>query len=344
MGPVSRRAMLTAGLGTVAAMGAGAIGAGAIGPEAYAAPARPAINPRADWAGGRAAKGRLAEEDVRFLIVHHSESPNSEKPGSIPARLRGFFDYHTGPKGWPDVAYNFFVDPFGGIWEGRTGSLAGPVRGDATGGSQGFAQLCCFVGDHTAQPPTEAAMTAMTGLVAWLADRYRIDLAAGTSIGFSSRGSNRWPKGTQVTTDPVVGHRDMSRTSCPGEALYPLVRSRILPGAQALSGRRSVPTATPTDGSPSARESTPPTSPAARTRSPAPTSSPAPSSSSTPAAGEQPAMTPTPAATSAAPVALAENPGLVGRLGDLAVPVAVGAGVLGVGVVAGGVIIAQKDG
>ncbi len=54
---------------------------------------------------------------------------------------------HTGPdKGWPDIAYNFMVDRFGQIFEARAGSLAGPVAGSATGGNQGFSQLCCFLG------------------------------------------------------------------------------------------------------------------------------------------------------------------------------------------------------
>ncbi len=37
---------------------------------------------------------------------------------------------------------------------GPTGALAGPVDADATGGSQGFAQLVCLVGDFTAVLPT----------------------------------------------------------------------------------------------------------------------------------------------------------------------------------------------
>lgn len=317
---ISRRAVLAAGLGTVAALGAGSV--------AYAAPDRPTVHPRAAWAGGRSAQGPLADEDVRLLIIHHSESPNTETPRSIPGRLRGFFDYHTGPKGWPDVAYNFFVDPFGEIWEGRTGSLAGPVRGDATGGSQGFAQLCCFVGDHTATPPTEAALTAMTALVAWLAGRHGIDLWAGTSIAFTSRGSNRWPRGARVTTDPVVGHRDMSRTSCPGEALYPLVRSRILPGAQALVQRPRAATSITVQAAPE------PTAAPSRSR-------PVDGAASVPAvspAGAEPVATATPGAQIAAP----GRPGIAERLGDLAVPLAVGAGILGVGVMAGGVVVAHK--
>lgn len=201
---------------------------------ASAAVRQPAIRRRAEWATNRPALKRPVREDVPSLLVHHTQTPNTQRPGSTPSRLRGMYDFHTKEKGWPDLAYNFLVDPFGEIWEGRGGSLAGPVRGDATGGSQGFAQLCCFIGDHTATPPTAKAMTSMATLLAWLASRYRIDLAAGRRVTFTSRGSNRWARGTRVSTTPIAAHRDMSLTACPGDALYPLVRSRLLPQARVI--------------------------------------------------------------------------------------------------------------
>ncbi len=178
----------------------------------------PQIHPRDAWGSGVPPRGPLTTEQdswVRFLLVHHTQTPNSESPESVPARLRSMFRHHTGTKGWNDIAYNFLVDPFGGIWEGRAGSLAGPVKPDATGGSQGHAILGCFIGDHTVVPPTEAAQAAMSSLLAWLAARYQIDLFAGRNITFVSEGSNRWARGTSVVTDPIAGHRDMSRTECP---------------------------------------------------------------------------------------------------------------------------------
>lgn len=203
--------------------------------EPPAASLRPAIHPRAEWAGHtRPARGQLVPEKPAFLLVHHSESPTPKRHAQVPQAIRSFFDYHTGPKGWPDVAYNFLVDPFGGLWEGRTGSLARPVRGDATGGSQGHAELVCFIGSFDREPPSGSALDAAAKLLAWLAARDGIDLTAARTIRFISRGSNRWPKGAAVTTWPVAGHREMSFTSCPGDALFPLVRKRLLPAARTV--------------------------------------------------------------------------------------------------------------
>lgn len=70
--------------------------------------------------------------------------------------------------------------------------------------------------------------TPRLAFCAWLADRYAIDLTA--LVTFTSRGSNRWKRGAEVTTDPVAGHRDMSLTACPGDALYPLVRTQLVAG------------------------------------------------------------------------------------------------------------------
>ena len=118
-----------------------------------------AIWPRAAWGGDLLPKGELLPEDVRFLLVHHSATTNTYTQASIPATLRNVYAFHTGPaKGWPDICYNFFVDRYGGVWEARTGSLDGPVMASATGGSQGFAQLVCLLGDFTNELPTPAAI------------------------------------------------------------------------------------------------------------------------------------------------------------------------------------------
>lgn len=249
--PVSRRGLLTAV----------ALAPLATRPDAAAAaPVAPAIRPRADWADGRTPQGPLAaEDDVRFLLIHHTVTANDYAADAVPAELRKVYAFHTSAeRGWPDIAYNFFVDRFGTVWEGRAGSLEGPVQVDATGGSQGFAQLVCFLGDFTQAPPTPEARDAAARLCAWLADRYALDLTA--PVTFTSRGSNRWKRGAEVTTDPIAGHRDMSLTACPGDALYPLVRTELTPAA--LAHLRPTPTPTPS-ASPSPSSIPAPAAPAA---------------------------------------------------------------------------------
>lgn len=223
-----------------------------------------AINPRSSWATNRPPKGPLKSEDVRFLLVHHSASRNGHTSADAPAILRSFYDFHTGPeKGWNDIAYNFLIDAEGGIWEGRSGSLDGPVAGDATGGNQGFSQQVCLIGDYNAVQPSSAAKQSLALLLAWLADRYKIDTSPGATVSFVSRGSNRWPSGASVTTPTITGHRTMSQTTCPGDNLYAYVTGALVGDVNAARGG-SAPASTATN---------PPTSVAPSSTAPPPSTS-----------------------------------------------------------------------
>ena len=212
---------------------------------------------RESWGADLPAPADLPTEaagDVRVLLVHHSASPNGYDEAGVVGQIRQFHALHTGPeKGWPDVAYNFFVDRFGRVWQGRAGSLDGPVIGDATGGNQGYSQLVCLIGDFTAEEPSPEAIDALGRVLAWISQRDGVDVTPGATTSFTSRGSNRWPAGRTVETTTIAGHRDMSQTACPGDTVYAHVRGDL----PALVARR-------------AAELTPPTEPPAPTTTPPP--------------------------------------------------------------------------
>ena len=243
----------------------------------------PEIVPRSVWGGDLPVLGSLESEapgDVRFLLVHHTVTSNSDSPSESFTTLRRIYGMHTSPeKGWPDIAYNFLIDRFGVIHEGRSGSLESPIKGSATGGSQGFALLCCFLGDHQVQAPTEQAQSSMVALLAWLASKYDIPMSEGSTATFVSRGSNRWPAGKTVTTPTIGGHRDMSSTACPGDAAYVLLNARFRPEVAAIvGGVAAAPAAT-----------TPPTVPATIATT---TAAPATTTSTSPPTTQAPSTTP----------------------------------------------------
>jgi N-acetylmuramoyl-L-alanine amidase len=223
---------------------------------------------RDSWGADLPAPAALPTEapgDVRVLLVHHSASANGYDEAGAVDQIRQFHAQHTGPeKGWPDVAYNFFVDRFGRVWEGRSGSLDGPVIGDATGGNQGFSQLVCLVGDFTSEAPSPEAVDALTRVLAWLAVREGVDVTLGATTSFTSRGSNRWPAGATVDTTTIAGHRDMSQTACPGDAAYARVRGD-LPALVAQHVVGMTPTTVPPTTVP---PTTPPTTAPPATESP----------------------------------------------------------------------------
>lgn len=199
----------------------------------------------------------MGPEEVRFLLVHHTATNTSHSADDVPDILRGIYEFHTGPdKGWPDVCYHFFVDRTGTVWEGRAGSIAGPVMADATGGNQGYAQLVCLIGDFTNELPSSEALHALARVLAWLGERYAIDTAPGSTVTFVSRGSNRWPVGQTVTTTTISGHRDMSATGCPGDTFYPLLIDEFPARVTAL--RESATTTTTSPPTPADQTTLPP--------------------------------------------------------------------------------------
>jgi hypothetical protein len=187
------------------------------------------IHPRDDWGADLPPRGPLAPDDVKFLLVHHTASSNiAPDPRAV---IRQTYAFQTGPtKRWPDVCYHFFVGPDGSVWEGRTGSLEGPVIADATGGNQGHAQLICLVGNFMTSAPTAAAQESLMCLMLFLADRYSIDTDPSATVTFTSRGSDRFRAGSTITTSTISGHRDTSATACPGDLAYSLLpawRARV---------------------------------------------------------------------------------------------------------------------
>lgn len=248
MGLVTRRQLITAGAGL-------ALG-GALPPGRAQGLT---IKPRSTWGADLPPKGPLEPEDVKFLIVHHSAGRNGHTAADVPGILRSWYNFHTGPeKGWNDIAYNFVIDSEGGIWEARQGSLDGPVAGDATGGNQGFTQLVCIIGDYNTAQPTQASLTSLVQLLAWLADRYAVSTAPGAEVSFVSRGSNRWPAGTSVATPTITGHRTMSKTTCPGDNLYAYVAGSLTADVEAVrnGGSPSPPPTSTTSTTPASTTST----------------------------------------------------------------------------------------
>jgi hypothetical protein len=271
---------------------------------------------RASWGGDLPVPAGLETEapgDVRVLLVHHSASANGYSEDAVVDLIRQFHALHTGPeRGWPDVAYNVFVDRFGRAWEGRSGSIDGPVIGDATGGNQGFSQLVCLIGNHEVEPPSAAAIVTLARVLAWLASRDGVDVTPGATTSFASRGSNRWPAGATVETTTIAGHRDMSQTACPGDAAYALVRGDL----PAVVATRAAELAAASDSAATTAPSRP-TSPAPKA---APTPAPLPHGRATESRAE--AAPPAPSQTTVVPLAVT-GAAAAAAVAALAVPVAV---------------------
>ena len=60
---------------------------------------------------------------VKMAFVHHTDSGNDYTRAEAPAIVRGIYAYHTKSLHWSDVGYNFLIDRYGTIYEGRYGGV-----------------------------------------------------------------------------------------------------------------------------------------------------------------------------------------------------------------------------
>lgn len=192
-------------------------------------PGQPAIISRSGW--GADESMRTCQPDyssqMSTAAIHHTASANAYGADEVPGILRGFLAYHTraesgGGRGWCDIGYNFLVDRFGRIFEGRAGGITSTVVGVHTGGFNSRTIGIAAIGEFGAAAVPDVMTAALAALVAWKFSIHGI--TAGTSVQMvSGGGASKYPAGTVVTFPTIYGHRDAQLTSCPGQNLYDLL-------------------------------------------------------------------------------------------------------------------------
>lgn len=188
-----------------------ASGAATDGPDAFAtaAVARPAINTRAQWGADESIMTWMPEvARVNGAVVHHTAGSNSYTAAQVPSIIRGIYTYHAQSRGWGDIGYNFLVDKFGRIWEGRAGGVERAVVGAHAAGVNSHTFGLSLMGNYDQATVPAPAMDAMSRLIAWKLSLHGV--RANGTAAIDGR-----------TQPAVVGHRDVGQTSCPGANLYP---------------------------------------------------------------------------------------------------------------------------
>ena len=185
----------------------------------------PAIVSRAAWGADERLRNCTPDRLAGFkaAVVHHTVNSNSYSSSQAASLMRGIYAYHTQSREWCDIGYNFLVDRFGRIYEGRKGSITSFIQGAQAGGFNVETFGVSVIGDFTSTSFPSAVTGALSRVIAWQADRSGFDPA--TSVTLTSAGSTRYDAGKRVTKPRVMGHRDLSLTSCPGNTAYPQVTS-----------------------------------------------------------------------------------------------------------------------
>ena len=209
----------------------------AASPKQQAAPGTPpTIIPRAAW-GAAAVPPRAAPDYgvVQMAFVHHTVTANDYTPDQSASMVLAIAKYHRDTNGWNDIGYNFLVDQYGQVFEGRAGGVDQAVIGAQAQGYNSQSTGVAVLGTFSAVPIPEAAMASITQLLGWKLTVHGVPCEGGLTIISGGGSLNRYSSGTPVAMQRISGHRDGDSTACPGDALYaqlPELRRR----AAALAG------------------------------------------------------------------------------------------------------------
>jgi hypothetical protein len=192
---------------------------------------KPTIYSRAQWGADEKMrdKSSLHYFEVHAGFVHHTVNANNYKADDVPAILRGIYAYHTKSRGWSDVGYNYLVDRFGRIWEGRYGGVDRPVVGAHTLNYNDDSFAMSAIGNFEEVKPTAAMVQAYGALFAWKLSLHGVN-ASSTKQYVTSR-----------YFQAINGHRDAASTACPGKYLYariPDIRRLAQQAQKGWSGRQ----------------------------------------------------------------------------------------------------------
>jgi hypothetical protein len=191
----------------------------------------PAIQPRAAWgAEDCVPRSGPSYGDVQVAFVHHTVSANDYTAAEVPSIILSICRYHRNSNGWNDIGYNFLVDKFGTIWEGRAGGIDQPVIGAQAQGYNSHSTGIADIGTHSDVAASSAELDAFARLIRWKLPLHGAPTQGSVTLTSGGGSLNRFRSGTPVTLDRISGHRDGDNTSCPGNAMYaqlPDLRARV---------------------------------------------------------------------------------------------------------------------
>lgn len=183
----------------------------------------PTIQSRARW-GAVPPSGPMDVGQVKGATIHHTAGTNDYTAAEVPAILRGIQNFHMQGRDWSDIGYNFLVDRYGGMWEGRYGGILNTTKGVHASSFNGITTGISVMGTFESATVTVAIKNALASLVAWKLALHGVSAAGSMSF-------------LGVTYPTVVGHKDVpdAQTACPGRNLY-----AFLPTLRTMAAQRQV--------------------------------------------------------------------------------------------------------
>jgi len=147
------------------------------------------------------------------IIIHHDGNARNLVPKSTKearAWIQGIYNWHARGLGWGDIGYNYLIDPWGNIYQGRKGAdkvIKGKrynvIAGHTYGQNRGSIGVCILGNYQNNHQPTGASLNSLA------------ELAGNKAFYFG------------FSPTRIYGHKDLAGhpkghnyTACPGKNLY----------------------------------------------------------------------------------------------------------------------------
>lgn len=191
--------------------------AGTPAASAQAGTRAPAIITRAQWGADESMRtcSPSYSSTIKAGFVHHTVNSNNYSAADVPALIRGIYAFHVNGNGWCDVGYQFIVDKFGRIFEGRAGGVDKPVIGAQAGGFNTYTFGVSGLGDFSTAQPTSAMVSGITQVLGWKLGLHNRNPRSSTVLISAGGPNTGYPAGQAVAVNVVSGHRDVDLTGCP---------------------------------------------------------------------------------------------------------------------------------
>ncbi|MEU6264231.1 peptidoglycan recognition protein family protein [Saccharopolyspora shandongensis] len=185
------------------------------------APGQPPVVGRAEWGADESQMTWPPERTkTKAVTVHHTAGTNDYACRESAALVRAIYRYHAVELKWGDIGYHALVDKCGTIFEGRAGGLRDDiVGGHARGFNQGTFGVS-MMGNYDGVVPSRETVESVAAISAWKLGTADVAADGRTELIAGPADNSHFPAGTAVPLPTIFGHRDVSKTACPGQRGY----------------------------------------------------------------------------------------------------------------------------
>eukprot|EP00057_Strongylocentrotus_purpuratus_P032237 XP_787018.3 PREDICTED: peptidoglycan-recognition protein SC2 [Strongylocentrotus purpuratus] len=154
---------------------------------------RPRIISRSEWGARSPTSTTNLNTNLPYAVVHHTDTISCTTEASCKSLVQKIQNFHMDTKGWSDIGYNYLIGGDGNVYEGRGSNNRGAHAAGYNSKSIGIS----VIGRFSSSAPKQNQLKMLDKVL-----------------------KSAVKSGTLQPSYTLIGHRHVSRTVCPGDALY----------------------------------------------------------------------------------------------------------------------------